>query len=389
MIERLKSLRDSLGLKGIKIAMLCGSYPSREKPYSGFFHSLARVYKELFPLSVFVPGESEEYEYDGVKVKRRRPPEIYKEIASFKPDILLVMPVYPPSLLNLASYIRERLSIPRITFPIGIADAFYTPFYYYQLYGKIPKNAIVMEFVRMHHLRRYIKRGDELGDFIVHPSNWQKVACERSTLYKPRNVRIIPFPVDTRIFQFQPRKGRVEKLICVRPHSVRKYGVDLVIKASRGKYKTDIYGEGPLLIRHMALARRLRANVEFFPKFFTTHRDFGEACYRYQMGLMFTRADTQGVTVCEMQATGLPVITSSVWAVPEFATGGTILLKNYEVEKTEQIIDEINEKGILEELSWKAYTGIVEKCGLEKVMKEHLSLFSELLSGKKAFAHTS
>jgi hypothetical protein len=75
--------------------------------------------------------------------------------------------------------------------------------------------------------------------------------------------------------------------------------------------------------------------------------------------------------------------------VPEFATGGTILLKNYEVEKTEQIIDEINEKGILEELSWKAYTGIVEKCGLEKVMEEHLSLFSELLSGKKAFAHTS
>jgi len=389
MLERLRSLRDSLGLKGIKIAMLCGFYPSWEKPYGGFFHSLARVYKELFSLSVFVPGEKEEYEYDSVRVKRAKPVEIYREIISFKPDILLVMPAYPPSLLNLASLIKEHLGLPRVTFPIGISDALYTPFYYYQLYGKLPKNAVIMEFVRMHHLRRYIRRSDELGDFIVHPSNWQRVACERSTLYKPRNVRIIPYPVDTRIFQFQPRKGRVEKLICVRPHSVRKYSVDLVIKASRGKYKTDIYGEGPLLLKLMALARRLKANVEFFPKFFATHRDFAEACYRYQMGLMFTRADTQGVTVCEMQATGLPVITSSVWAVPEFATGGTILLKNYKVEKTEKIIDEINEKGILEELSWKANKGTVEKCGLEKVIEEHLLLFLELLSGKKAFAPPS
>ena len=236
----------------------------------------------------------------------------------------------------------------------------------------------------MHHLRRYIRRSDELGDFLVHPSNWQRKARERSTCYKARNVRIIPFPVDTRIFRFQARKGRVEKLICVRPHSVRKYAVDLVIKASRGKYKTDIYGEGPLLFKHMALARRLRANVEFFPKFFTTHRDFAEACYRYDMGLMFTRADTQGVTVCEMQATGLPVITSFVWAVPEFATGGTILLKNYEVEKTEKIIDDINERGVLEELSWKAYKGTVDKCGLEKVIKEHILLFHQLLCMRKS-----
>ncbi|PNV81582.1 MAG: hypothetical protein C0179_01985 [Fervidicoccus sp.] len=90
-----------------------------------------------------------------------------------------------------------------------------------------------------------------------------------------------------------------------------------------------------------------------------------------------------------MQATGLPVITSFVWAVPEFATGGTILLKNHEVGKTEKIIDEINDKGILEELSWKANKGIVEKCGIEKVMKEQFLLFNELLNRKKASAPPS
>ncbi|MGB9877333.1 MAG: glycosyltransferase [bacterium] len=390
VVEKLKFLRDSLGLGDLRVAMLSSFYPSREKPYGGFFHALARIYKEFFTLRVFVPDEGKtEYEYDGVLVQRDYPYYIYKEALSFKPDILLVCPAYPSSFLHFVSLLKRRLRTPRITFPIGIADAFYTPFYYYQLYGKLPKNAIVMEFVRMLHLRRYIKESDEEGDYIVHPSEWQKTACERSVFYKARNVRLIPFPVDTRIFRFQPRSGRVEKLICVRPHTVRKYAIDLVIKASRGKYRTDIYGEGPLLLKHRALARRLKANVKFFPQFFTTHRDFAEACYRYDMGLMFTRADTQGVTACEMQATGLPVITSFVWAVPEFATGGTILLKNHEVGKTEKIIDEINDKGILEELSWKANKGIVEKCGIEKVMKEQFLLFNELLNRKKVSAPPS
>jgi hypothetical protein len=84
-----------------------------------------------------------------------------------------------------------------------------------------------------------------------------------------------------------------------------------------------------------------------------------------------------------MQATGLPVITSAVQAIPEFATGGTILIKNTEVDKVEKIIDDINERGILEELSWKAHKGIVEKCGIEKVMREHLLLFHQLLNERK------
>ncbi|MGB9877623.1 MAG: glycosyltransferase, partial [bacterium] len=101
------------------------------------------------------------------------------------------------------------------------------------------------------------------------------------------------------------------------------------------------------------------------------------------MGLMLSRTDSQGVSACEMQATGLPVITSRIHAIPEFATGGTILINNNEVDKVEEIIDDINERGILEELSWKAHKGIVEKCGIEKVMREHLLLFHQLLKERR------
>jgi glycosyltransferase involved in cell wall biosynthesis len=247
---------------------------------------------------------------------------------------------------------------------------------------KIPKRDIIIEFLRMLHLGKYIRESDKRGDYIVHPSSWQRKACEKSTFYKAKNVKIIPFPVDTRIFRFQLRKGNVGKLICVRPHRSRTYAVDLVIKASRGKYETHIYGEGPLLYKHMALARKLEANVKFFPKFFT-HRELASLYLQYDMGLMLSRADTQGVSACEMQATGLPVIRSAVQAIPEFATGGTILIKNTEVDRVEEIIDDINERGILEELSWKAHKGIVEKCGIEKVMREHLLLFHQLLCNRK------
>jgi len=386
MLDRFKNLRDSLGLAGMGITMLCNVYPSPERPYAAFFHSLARIYKDLFPLILLVPTleDKMEYEYEGVKVKRLYPPQILREILAFHPNILLIFsPSYSRWKLNLASFIRESHNLPSITFFIG-SDAIYTPFYRpIESLRKIPKRDIIIEFLRMLHLGKYIRESDERGDYIVHPSNWQRKACEKSTFYKAKNVKIIPFPVDTRIFRFQPRKGKVGKLICVRPHRSRKYAVDLVIRASRGKYETHIYGEGPLLYKHMALARKLRANVKFFPKFFTYQCELAETYLQYDMGLMLSRADTQGVSACEMQATGLPVITSAVQAIPEFATGGTILIKNSEVDKVEEIIDDINERGILEELSWKAHKGIVEKCGIEKVMREHLLLFHQLLNERR------
>ena len=386
MLDRLKNLRDSLGLARMRIAMLCAFYPSLENPYlGGFFHSLGRIYKDLFPLLVFVPtlGDKKEYTYQGINVKWNTPPQILGEIFVFRPDILLVFSPNDIWKRNLACYIRERYNLPSATFFMG-GDSLYMPFYYpLESLKKLPKRVLIAQFIKMLHLGKYLRKCDERGDYIVHPSNWQKRACEKSTFYKAKNVKIIPFPVDTRIFRFQPRRGKVEKLICVRPHRSKNYAVDLVIRASRGKYETHIYGEGPLLYKHMALARKLRANVKFFPKFFTYQCELAETYLQYDMGLMLSRADTQGVSACEMQATGLPVITSAVQAIPEFATGGTILIKNSEVDKVEEIIDDINKKGILEELSWKAHKGIVEKCGIEKVMREHLLLFHQLLNERR------
>jgi glycosyltransferase involved in cell wall biosynthesis len=389
LINKLRTLRDSFGLAGMRIVMFCTGYPSPEKPYAGFFHSLARIYKDLVPLLVLVPTieDKREYEYEGVKVKRYSPPQLLREILVFSPDILLIFsPSYAFWKQILASFIRARFNLPSITFFIG-SDAINTHFYRpIESLKEIPKRVLAvasfLTHLRMLNLRKYLLECDERGDYIVHPSNWQKRACEKSTFYKAKNVKIIPFPVDTRIFRFQLRKGKVRKLICVRPHAGRKYAVDLVVRASRGKYETHIYGEGPLLYKHMALARKLKANVKFFPKFFT-HRELAELYLQYNMGLMLSRADTQGVSACEMQATGLPVITSAIQAIPEFATGGTILIKNTEVDKVEEIIDDINERGILEELSWKAHKGIVEKCGIEKVMREHLLLFHQLLNERK------
>jgi len=384
-LDYLKSLRDSLQLNGIKIAMLVRGYPTPEKHYgSGWAHSLSRIYNELFSLLVFVPSKEikREYEYEGIRVKWGYPLEVTRQTLSFNPTILLVLGGTSINLFT-AFLIKQNTKVPQVTFLTG-ADAFYSPFYVpFDSLRKIPKRSLITALLHMLHLRRYLKGFDEKGDYIVHLSNWQRKACEKSTFYKAKNVKIIPFPVDTKIFRFKQRQGKVKKLICVRPHIARQYGVDLVIQASRGKYQTDIYGEGPWLYKHMALARKLKANVTFFPKFFTYQRELAATYWDYDMGLMLSRHESQGVSICEMQATGLPVITSAIQAIPEFATGGTILIKNSEVDRVEEIIDDINERGILEELSWKAHKGIVEKCGIEKVMKEHLLLFHQLLNERR------
>jgi glycosyltransferase involved in cell wall biosynthesis len=400
LLERLKALADSFGLKGVRIAMLCPYYPTLKNPYvGGFFHSLARVYSALFSLSVFVLDNKEEnYVYENIKVERAFPLRLVKKVLSFAPDILLVMGAHT-KLISIANLIDKLHILLKVTFPLGgevfnklIPTSWPDDNEWEKViklpYRMIPRRWHITELSKMLKLRRYLKKQDQQGGFIVHHSKWINKMCEMSTLYKPKNTKIIPYPVDTTIFKFQPREGKVEKLICVRPLSPkrdylgRKYAVDLVIRASRGKYETHIYGEGEGLYQYMALARKLKANVKFFPKFFT-HKELAELYLQYDMGLMLSRLDSQGVSACEMQATGLPVISSAVSAIPEFATGGTILIKNTEVDKVEEIIDDINERGILEELSWKAHKGIVEKCGIEKVMREHLLLFHQLLSERK------
>jgi len=378
--DKLLSFLASLGLKKKRVAILCSFYPSLENIYSGgFFHSLVRWYKRLMPLIVVVPStDLERYTYEGIEVLKAPYNEIYKEILHFKPDIVLGMGAYREVLL-LASSMRKLINCPFCTFIVG-SDGLYLPVYRpMERIQDIHRRGYINDFIKKLRLRRFLREGDERGDFIVHPSHWLREAVEKSTFYRAKNVKIIPFPVDTTIFKFQPRRGKVKKLVCVKSHSSRVYAVDLVISASRGKYETHIYGTGKLLYKHIALARKLGANVKFLPRFFP-HKELAEIYLRYDMGLMLSRADSQGVSTCEMQATGLPVITSAIQAIPEFATRGTILIKNSEVDKVEGIIDEINEKGILEKLSYEAHNGIVEKCGIARVMKEHLLLIHQIFS---------
>ena len=141
MIEELKALRDSLGLDGVRIAALASGYPSPAQPYGGgVFHSLARIYKELFPLLLLVPikDKKREYEYEEVKVRCVPPPEAMNQLRDLNPDILLLLSVCSP-LLVIASFIQQNTHIPMIIFPIG-SDAIYTPIYRpIESLRKIPK----------------------------------------------------------------------------------------------------------------------------------------------------------------------------------------------------------------------------------------------------------
>ena len=103
----------------------------------------------------------------------------------------------------------------------------------------------------------------------------------------------------------------------------RKYGLDIAIRAYAGITGTDltIIGTGPLEGELRALIAATRSqttlNAEAYP-----HARVPELLRDYDYFVAPSRAETQGVAMCEAMACGLPVVATHVGGIPEFVRDG-------------------------------------------------------------------
>lgn len=122
---------------------------------------------------------------------------------------------------------------------------------------------------------------------------------------------VIPNPVGLGIKQGSHRPSELlGDFLTIRPLDVSKMAVDLVVECARQNpaHTFHIYGEGEAL-KHLATP----PNVVHFPGFIEND-DIPQLLNRYRAALMPSRCDAQGVMMCEMAVTGMPVVGSDIAA---------------------------------------------------------------------------
>jgi glycosyltransferase involved in cell wall biosynthesis len=201
--------------------------------------------------------------------------------------------------------------------------------------------------------------------------SWRKYTLDIINIKKVP-YKIIYNPIDKELFRFRQRNGSLKRIICMRSHDTRKYALDIIIKMFRNsKYRIDTYGCGRLLPYHKRLAKRYNSNVKFIEKFYM-HKQLGELYREYDLGVMLTRLDAQGVSACEMMQTGLPIITSDIFGNKEFTEKGCIRIPNDTKIRIDDVLERLNKRSVMMKLSREAHEYMDNKLDTKKIIEAEL-----------------
>jgi len=316
----------------LKILVISANYPSEANKHTfGFVHARVKLYRKyghkvyvLVPLYKNTKEAVYTYTYEGVKVSRVHVNYIGDIVNIIDPDVIAYH--YPePSVLAKLLLARKPLVlwIQGADVLITFLHNYYIPFYMRSLlHGLL---SIPRDVIRNLSLRKLILEHKSVE--IVTLSVWMKKKLLQylalPSSYHAR-IHIIPNPVDTD--KFKPIKSCYERQrnvgISVRALGY-KYGVDIAVKAMCGLKDVEliIVGNGPLREFLKNIAEKCKANVRFI-----YHGVYHEELPRYYNEVGFfvapSRAETQGVAMCEALASGTPTIATNVGGIPEFVIHG-------------------------------------------------------------------
>lgn len=321
-----------------RIAIVSSRYPTGDQPYNHMFvHARARQYVRAgMNVDVFVPsGTTSSYRIDDVPVHREPSRKIARRLESYdliaihllhlKPNPALSgEPVYrvlktgaTPTLLFLHGVEVQPLRFRRredivLRNPVSIARWLYHDFW------RLPKFAKIIEELMTGPTR--------FG--VVVPSRWFQSEAERGIGFSLGDVvSVIPNGIDTERFAYiDPRAGNDSRILSIRPlYRGGKYAVDLALKTFQGwdcGLMLSLYGSGPDADWVRQQVRSLMpANVNLHVGFLRPG-DIPPVHSEHAIYLGVTRLDAQGVSMCEAMASGLPVVSFAIDAIPEFVEHG-------------------------------------------------------------------
>ncbi len=301
----------------MRILTVCQAYPNQSNPSAmAFVHSRNLLYKsEGHHVDVLSFSTGKEYSWEGIKIF----PEdgVPKEILQSYDSVVF----HAPNLRNHLRFLfRNRKAIRNLTFIVHMTEWLNRKIYYpkpYPFLGLwkrrlVPVFQNLYDTVKLRVWRSFLKSRDELK--LIFVSNWIREQAERSIGINLKDTQVsatvIHNPIHPTFMKAEYVEGgeKDADFITIRPFDDSKYGVDIVCDLAE-KYPSStfhVYGRGKYF-SHRSPPNNLKVIDKIFPQ-----QDIPAVLNRYRAAILPTRLDSQGVLMCEIAATGMPLVVSDL-----------------------------------------------------------------------------
>ncbi len=365
----------------MKVGIIVPDYPSKNDYAFAFVHARAKLYidKGVKVRAFILSNKKVEEFFEGVSVIRAGKKELLKSIKLYSPDVLAIhYPTY-----KTIPFIKQ-INLPKVVWLHGheILWSLYLR-KARSIFDYIKKRFVLIprEAFQIFKIRSLL---DEV-EFSVFVSNWLLKNAEKTAFKKFKNAVVIPNPVDTNLFSYKKPKN-INHGISLRSFSSKIYGLDIAIKAfsKLEDVKLFLYGKGKYFNKYVSLSKKFRSNTIIVEKSFN-HNELNKLYYNFGFFVAPSRAETQGLAMCEAMACGLPVIATKVGGIPEFVRDnidGYLVPLNDPKKLKEAVIKLISNKKKYFEMSQNARQGISKKCSNDVVVKAELLILKNAINQK-------
>jgi glycosyltransferase involved in cell wall biosynthesis len=173
------------------------------------------------------------------------------------------------------------------------------------------------------------------ADMVISLSEFSKKNIAGAYGINPDKIRVMHAGVDEKFFDPDrvPRfsNSSVEKLIKLlfagRLNGKQQKGVDILLRSipiilKEQNVTLDIVGTGPRLEQYQALSRKLGLEKSVTFRGFIPHDQMPERYLNADLFVFPSRRESFGLVLAEAMAAGLPVVSTSVGAIPEVVGDG-------------------------------------------------------------------
>lgn len=363
----------------MRIGILVPSYPSESSSAYIFVHARVKLYIKDSEVKVFSLGASNRRSFEGVDIVEEGYKSLIKEINNYNPDVLCVH--YPSiPLLQVAS---KLLHYPHIVWIHGHDILLTTRITETKdLLKRIKKRVLTLPrlIIQFFAVRWYLKRVDR----VVFVSNWLKREGERHSKLKIENFDIIPNPIDTELFRFEPPKeDNISRGVSLRSFSNSVYGLDVAIRAFSNLegVSLDIYGRGGLYPSFVKLAESCNSTAKIHNRYIDNCR-VADLYSQYGFFVAPSRSETQGVAMCEAMSCGLPIIATKVGGIPEYVRDGIdgYLVDSDDPKALREAIERlVSDRDLFLKMGVNARENIMNVCSGEAVLRREMAVINEVL----------
>ncbi len=217
------------------------------------------------------------------------------------------------------------------------------------------------------------------------------VLANESRKYTRKDVRIIPFGIDTDLFTAGKRPDKEEIVIGTVKSLENVYGIDLLIKAFAKltekipgqKFLLHIIGEGTQkeVLSGLVSNLGLEGKVYFFNRL--TQLELVPIYHAFDIGVFLSRSESFGVSILEASATELPVVVAEVGGLKEVVdnekTGFFVPPENVDIA-CEKIMQLVMDKELRRTMGKAGRQKVIDEYELKDTVKDILDLYEKEIS---------